>query len=361
MDVPILNLYYLLLYAWQRLEEAETVKISAADATSLLDLFARVLVAGTRRLLKKGLDRDYLAHRDQLHGIRGRIDFATTIKRNLAANAMLACEFDDLSRDVLHNQILKATIRRLASQQAVDPVQRQSLADIYRRLSGISELRLAKQHFGRVRLHRNNRFYGFLLDLCELIFDFYIVQETAGEISFKDFVRNEMPRLFEDFVCNFYKIELEGEVPGFKVRGAEEIAWLATGFQGNAEALMPKMRTDISIQTPTRYIVIDTKFYRKTMAKRYDPKLHSSHLYQMFAYLKNIAGKGPWYRHAAGILLYPTVTENLHAGFEIENHWIFLRTVNLNVEWRKIEQQLLDMIFDIVNEFELERVEFVSA
>jgi len=349
MEIPIQNLYYLLLYAWQKRDLAGMVRVEAKDATSLLDLFAKVLVAGTGQLLKRGLDRGYVPCDETLRGIRGAIDFGTTLKRNLLRNALLACRFDDLSRNVLHNRILKATIRRLIENPTVANELRQELADLHRRLVEVEDIALTKNLFGRVQLHRNNRFYSFLMDVCELIFDYHMITETEGKITFRAYVENKLSSLFEDFVRNFYKIELEGRYPGFQVKGAEEIAWMVGGYQGNGQTLLPKMKTDISIRTPAGYTIIDTKFYGEALAMRFDAKVRSNHLYQLFAYLQNIAGKGEEYRNASGVLLYPTVTEELDAGFQIHGHWIFLRTVNLGADWRLIEKQLLTLMLDIGN------------
>jgi len=54
MKIPILNIYYLLCYAWNQLEESEIVNVNTEDSTTLLDLFARVLVSGTNHILKRG-------------------------------------------------------------------------------------------------------------------------------------------------------------------------------------------------------------------------------------------------------------------------------------------------------------------
>ena len=60
MKIPILNIYYLLCYAWNKLEESGLVDVKTEDSTTLLDLFARVLISGTTHILKRGLDRGYI-------------------------------------------------------------------------------------------------------------------------------------------------------------------------------------------------------------------------------------------------------------------------------------------------------------
>ena len=62
--IPIQNIFYLLCYAWDQLAEGAEIEIAAEDCHSLDELFARVLTSGTRKLLQRGLDRDYLLSSD---------------------------------------------------------------------------------------------------------------------------------------------------------------------------------------------------------------------------------------------------------------------------------------------------------
>ena len=75
-----------------------------------------------------------------------------------------------------------------------------------------------------MQLHSNNRYYKFLLHVCELVHRSWLVDEATGSYRFRDFLRDEqlMARVFEDFVFHFYRIER----PEFTVR-KEMIAWQA--------------------------------------------------------------------------------------------------------------------------------------
>lgn len=53
MDIPIQNIYYLLCYAWDKLEEAEPVSVDSDTEHQLLNLFAKVLSERLKWLLKK--------------------------------------------------------------------------------------------------------------------------------------------------------------------------------------------------------------------------------------------------------------------------------------------------------------------
>src|ERR1035441_6422817 len=73
-QIPIANIYYLLCYAWDALEERDALAdVGALDSTHLLGLSAGGLVTGTRRLLRRGLDRGYLAREEEIPGIRGKL------------------------------------------------------------------------------------------------------------------------------------------------------------------------------------------------------------------------------------------------------------------------------------------------
>lgn len=54
VNIPIQNIYYLLCYAWDKLEEKEIVDVEPLDSTSLADLFARVLINGTNQWVGLG-------------------------------------------------------------------------------------------------------------------------------------------------------------------------------------------------------------------------------------------------------------------------------------------------------------------
>ena len=90
-------------------------------------------------------------------------------------------------------------------------------------------------------------------------------------------------------------------------------------------------------------LVIDTKFYVKTLVANYGKSLlRSEHLYQLFSYLRNFSeskyGAG---KEVSGLLLYPTTEQELDLKYGIHGHRIRIYTVNLNQEWEGISNDLL--------------------
>jgi 5-methylcytosine-specific restriction enzyme subunit McrC len=339
VNIPIQNIYYLLCYAWDKLAEKDVVAVDAIDSTTLADLFARVLISGTNHLLKRGFDRGYVPTHEWTGRLRGRICFQEAIRRNATMTATLPCDFDELSYNVLHNQILKATMRRLIRTQGLAAECSEGLAQLCRRFSDIQDIELSSRLFGHVQLHRNNYFYDFLLKVSELIHRNLLVSEQAGTSKFMDFVRDrrQMAILFENFVRTFYRVHTD-----FRVK-REDINWRWIAADMIADGLLPKMQTDISLTSDTRKIIIECKFTPEATQQHYDAAtLRSAHLYQMNAYMDNL--EGTWADTCEMLLLYPTMDSPLSAYYTHKGHKISIRTINLNQPWQAIHSDLLKLV-----------------
>lgn len=341
MSIPIQNIYFLLSYAWNRLEEAERVKVEMSDITNLPSLFAKVLINATSILLKKGLEQDYITQQEEIAGIKGKLFLSETIKRNLLKKQKTVCVFDDYSVNVLSNQILISTLYNLLKLAQLEPELKRDIKATIRRLPVISPIKLTPRIFKQVKLHRNNQFYGFIINICQILYENILPSENEGELTFIDFSRDErkMAYLFENFVRNFYRKEQNQ----YSV-SSKKIIWQFTGDSTN---YLPSMNTDITLDSPTKRIIIDTKFYQQTLAKYYDKeKINSNNLYQLFSYLINQRSDDEQQKThtTTGILLYPTIDTEYNFSYQYEQHPIHIRTVNLTAESRIITQRLLNLI-----------------
>jgi 5-methylcytosine-specific restriction enzyme subunit McrC len=150
-----------------------------------------------------------------------------------------------------------------------------------------------------------------------------------------------MASLFEEFVRNFFKIE-----QSYYCVSREDIRWNVTGHTTEEEAsFLPKMQTDISLESIHKKIIIDTKYYREALTEHYDKeKIRSENLYQMFAYLQNLDTTNEHNKTCTGILLYPTVTKDLNMQYVIHDHRISFKTINLNQNWKNIHKDLLAIV-----------------
>ena len=342
--IPIQNIYYLLCYAWNALDEADLIDVSGIESTEIADLFARVLIGGTNHILKYGLDRGYEEFSDDVPCVRGRIDTVQTRKLILFRRPLAHCHFDELTHNVIHNRILKTTLQNLAKVKTLNKDLRSSLIHLYRQMRDVENCSLNRLVFQQVQLHRNNAFYRFLINVCELVHAALLVNEDMGDYVFRDFERDErMWKLYQDFVFNFYRLEQRE----FEVK-RDRIEWDALAADPLAFGLLPQMMTDISLRsrsTPPRTIIIETKYSEGLMQTHYEKQsIDSGHLYQLFAYLKNLESRSAADCHAEGILLYPAVTRRFDLQYVIRGHPIRVYTIDLSQKWQDIRSDLLQLL-----------------
>jgi len=341
-QIPIRNIYYLLCYAWNRLAEGGLIDVSGVDTTELADLFATVLIGGTNHLIRRGLDQGYENFEGELSSIRGRINVGITARRGLNIHGKAYCDYDDLSTNTLPNRILKSTLRYLSGVPSLDSTLRKKLLVLHRSLGNIDDVPLGKFLFRKVQLQSNNRFYRFLLNICELVQASWLVDERTGQYKFRDFIRDDhrMAKLFEDFILNFFKIERRD----LEVR-KERIYWAATSEGDPNLEYLPTMETDISIRDDRRTLIIDAKYYKDTLQRYYDSEtIHSANLYQLFAYLKNLEPRGGIDAQAEGMLVYPVVNRELRLQYKMHGHTIRICTIDLGRDWRDIRSELLGFV-----------------
>ena len=212
------------------------------DSTDLINLFARVLVNGTRRLLRRGLDRGYLASEDEIPGVRGKLLVTQTLRRNLLRHGRAACAWDELEYDTLPNRILRTTLNRLRDADELDAATHADVHDLLRWLAPVRDIELHADHFRRVQLHRNNRIYAFLLHICEFVYEHWLPAEYGGARRFRDFLRDALPKLFQNFVFNFSGTNYPGNG---KSRVLTSTGRLTTRITEEARALIPRMETDV--------------------------------------------------------------------------------------------------------------------
>jgi 5-methylcytosine-specific restriction enzyme subunit McrC len=344
VQIPILNIYYLLCYAWDKLEEGEKTAVGVSDYKQAIDLFARVLINGCTHLFKRGLDRDYIKVTERYPGVKGKINFTMSLNENLFDQGKSVCEFDEFEHDVLQNQLLKATLLRLSKIQSLDSKLRKEVRNLYLRFLNVQDIEIKLQQFSLVRIHRNNIFYDFLLRLSRMIIEETALKENGDSYLFKDFTRNDkaMAKLFESFVRNFYKKEQQRYIVT-----SPKISWMATAIGDSDVNLLPEMRTDIVLESSDRKIIIDAKYYSETTSEYFGTKtFHSNNLYQVYSYLRNLeeVNSNILNRNAEGVLLYPSVNAEYDQSYLIGGHKIRLITVDLGRDWREIERRLMGII-----------------
>ena len=343
--INIQNVWYLLLYAWDMAAWRGRWQRASEASPPLLGLLARVLAESTRDLLRYQLGRSYTQRKETIPGVRGRVDFATSLKRRTFDRAATHCAFSELSVDTLKNRILRGTLHRLASDARLKHANKDSEArlrhdirSVVRALEGISIVPIGSADFGRLQLSENDRPYALPLAICALIHRLEMPTEASGDHALTALLKDELVfhQLFERFVRNFYRLHLSA----YWVK-PERLSW----FDTLGSSFVPEMLTDISIvgtEPPYRRLIVDTKYSVRTLSDRM--KFKSENLYQIYAYLRTQEHLSEAHGEAEGMLLYPTIEVNLDEAMVVQGHRIRVATLDLSQSWGEIEERLLDFI-----------------
>jgi 5-methylcytosine-specific restriction enzyme subunit McrC len=341
----------MLLYAWDLAAWRGQFKGAVEDSPQLLGLLGRVLVEASEPLLRRQLGRQHRERQESIRGIRGRIDFGQSLKRLEFESGRATCTFSELDVDTPRNRILRATLERLVHEPRLRGVEaaakvedlRHRLRSAVRRMDGVSSVRLSPIDFTRLALGRNDNDYRLPLAICELIFSLRLPTQLVGDAVLASLLSDEMrfSSLFESFVRNFYRHHYSVELTVQR----ERLSW---GDQLN-NPFVPSMNTDISMEEknpPNRRLIIDAKYYAKTLDQGPfgGPKFKADNLYQMYAYLRTQEDRGPRFRDAEGMLLYPTTQQELDEAMEVQGHRIRIATVNLGANWESIEARLHELV-----------------
>jgi 5-methylcytosine-specific restriction enzyme subunit McrC len=341
--IPLATLYYLLCYAWQRLPAPAVLQ--ATEATPFhrpLELLTQMLLHATRTLLRGGLPQDFQTQEAELRELRGRVELAPSLGQGLLPQGRAVCTYDELSVNLPLHQLLAGTVAALAQHRALPAALRRELSQLRRRFpSEVVPVAPAADIFPRLRRQRLAAEAAFLLHLCELIYETALpAPAESGRGRFIDFRRDErlMARIFEQAVRNFYRREQRQ----YRVF-VETINWQAASPVPQDLALLPTMLTDTTLESASRKIILDTKYYAAALRTRYDqPRLIAPHLYQLYAYLQNLR-RTPG-QQLEGILLYPAATAATDVRYTLGGHPVRIVTLDLHQPWPGIATDLLALV-----------------
>lgn len=337
MSVSVQNVYYLLCYAWDRLEARSLVDLHAIQGDRIENLLGQVLRHGVAHLIRRGLDRGYVADMEDGRRLRGKILVSETVQRTLLPQGRVACQVDELSHDVPHNRVIKAAMAALMHLPSLDDGIRAALRDHRRRMHDVSDIELSPAAFRSVQLHRNVAGYAFVLNVCHLVARSFLPEAGTGRMRFHPFTANEqeMGHLFQAFVRNF----LAREQDAFAV-SAPKVPWDAVPLDGSDLAWLPEMRTDVMLTNASGRIAIETKYYATPYQGYHgSKKIISAHLYQLLTYVSHLrATAGP---KPLGVLLYAGAIDEQRQDYQLGGHTVLVRGLDLGLDWQGIHRQML--------------------
>lgn len=339
-NIRIRNVYYMLAYAYHALNEAGCRSIETEDFKNVHDLLAAILINGVAQQIKRGLNRDYLSNKEVISSLKGKLIVSESVKRHTLLKKRMICQFDVFSEDTPMNRILKTAMTLLMRHGDVKKENSGLLRKLLLYFSDVSPLSPYGIDWNALTYHRHNATYKMLLNICRLVFDGLLLSSKDGGCTLAEFIDDQqMHRLFEKFVLEYYR----KEYPQFKA-SASHIDWNIDG--ADSALFLPLMKSDITLTHAGRSMIIDTKYYSRSMQSNpqfQSTSLISGNLYQIFTYVKNkdreVMG------NVSGVLLYAKTDETVtpDCDYRICGNRIAVKTLNLGAEWLEIKRQLDDL------------------
>lgn len=191
-----------------------------------------------------------------------------------------------------------------------------------------------------MRFDRNSKTYQMLLYICYFILDEILMTTEKGAYKMQNFSDERMCRLYEKFVLEYYK----KHHPELKAK-ATQIDW-SINKEESTSSILPIMQTDIMLTLKERTLIIDTKYYSKSMQYQFGKKsIHSNNLYQIYSYVMNHdvnhTGK------VDGMLLYAKTEEDITPDGQTkfnDGNVIYYRSLDLNQDFKNIKKQLDELV-----------------
>lgn len=328
----------MLSYAFQILRQSTYDEVASEDFDKIENLFAAILAKGIARQLKHGLYRTHITKKDSLTVLRGKLDMPGTISNRIQRKQKLDCVFDELSVNNQFNQILKTTMHYLLRVDSVDPERKFALKKNLPFFDEVDLLEPSMIQWGRMLYERNNKNYELLLNICYFILAGMLQTTEKGDYKMMGFSDEHMARLYERFILEYYR---EHHKYLSEVKAAQ-IKWDIVGDE-NVPLIrfLPVMQTDITLRLDEKILIIDAKYYGKTLQQQFDKyTLHSANVYQILSYVKNMDSNHTG--NVGGILLYAKTDEPITPDgmVNIGGNVIGAKILDLNVDFRLIKSQL---------------------
>ncbi len=347
--IPIRNLWHMLMYAWNMPSSRnQAVTGDVESAPSLDALLAIVLMRLVQQRMRIGPGRGYVPASERLRAVRGRVDFAESVKQQTFTHGEAICDFQQYGVNELRNQIIRSTLARLVlvgefgtGKVEADEL-RHKLRWMVRTLDGVEFIELNLEAIRRQILVQNDNDYRLMLSVCELILMRQMPLETDGIHPLPQIDKDVLilHRVYERFVANFYRTHLKD----WDVLAQTRLDWHAQ----EVNEYLPSMIPDLVLQEHVtgRIIILDTKFTAASLVENQwgKPVYDSSHLYQLYAYLRSQEQLSAAYGSAMGILLYPVSSVRLSERVLLQGHVICIESVDLAARWEDVENRLLQLV-----------------
>lgn len=339
--IPVRNIYYMLSYAYESLRQKGYADLTNENFENVDDLYSAIIVICMRNQITRGVNHEYIDVSEEMAAVRGKIKLSDTLKTQALIRKKVVCEFDEFSMNTYMNQVVKCTMGVLCKSKNVKSSYKKELRRILYLFSEVDDIDIHRINWN-FRYNRNNSSYRLLMGICYLVIQRRLQTEKVGKELVNFFDDQKMCDLYEHFVLNFFRYHYRELTP--------LPAYVEWNIDDGFNDLLPRMRTDITLTSSNKTLIIDTKYFESGILKkntRYGDddgdlvgKISSGNIYQIYSYVKNKdkAHSGD----VLGMLLYAKTTDDpmLNNRYSIDGNVFYVRTLDLGQDFEGIAGDL---------------------
>ena len=337
--IPIQNIYYMLSYAFQVLNEQGYKNVATEQFHNVADLCAAILSKGITVQLKRGLGREYIEQTESRSSLRGKIEISESIRTRSILKRQLICSYDHFSLNSYMNRIIKTTMMFLLHTD-IPKSRKKELRGLLLFFGDVKTLDIHNINWN-VQYNRNNQTYRMLISICYLVVKVYC-RQIQTEQRLMDFGRTAHVSALREVYSRILP-----QRTSMISANASQIPWVV---DDGMVAMLPIMQSDILLTYENRILIIDAKYYSSTTQSRYDtPTIHSNNLYQIFTYVKNKDSELAGAPHVvSGMLLYARTDESIQPNhtYQMSGNKISVRTLDLNCDFSEVAAQLNRIVLE---------------
>ncbi|MEM6767750.1 MAG: hypothetical protein AAF824_00115 [Bacteroidota bacterium] len=330
-QIPSINLYYLLSYAWNFSQGKGYKRVSGYPVHEVQELCVWAWLDQLALCLQTHALEQFHIQEKESEVIRGKIVW----RPPLPTPPKIRCGYSVHTRNHPFMESLGSLYIRLMALESLSPFLRKRLQQLSFYFSTYQNHPLT-----HIPLPSTPSLMP-LYHLSRCIVDIILPQEESGTHLFTNFLEEDqlMWKVFERYVKNFYKREQNT----YTVH-SRRFPWRNTQpFTRHDFSFLPQMETDVVLESEEKTIIIETKFYREAFRARFKhEKLISAHLYQLFAYLKNYPTEEK--QKLRGCLLYPTLGTSFSLDYRIHQTPVRVLGLRLDTDPDQIHQHMMTLV-----------------
>lgn len=180
-NIFILNIYFMLTYAFRELKQNNYEEIAGEDFDNIQQLFAEILIKGISCQLKQGILKQYIIRKDSLPTLRGKLDLKVTIQTSYAESKNSVVNMMSYRKQHLQSDY-KSYSLWTSQARSHQKGQKTKLKNLILFFSGIDIIELSTVKWNMLAFDRNNKSYQMLLYVCYFLTEDILMTTEKGNI-----------------------------------------------------------------------------------------------------------------------------------------------------------------------------------